>query len=73
MTDRCSFKKTIAYVGFVLYFLLLLRVAVLLETHTTRAHGDSLAPVPVIRSASERPPFDPSIPSSPLLTWPALA
>lgn len=73
MIDRCPLKKTIAYVGFVLYFLLLLHMAVSLEAPTERSHGDSFVPSFVIFSPSERSPFDPSIPFSSILTWPALA
>lgn len=52
MTDRRSFKKTIAYLGFALYFLLLLRVAVALETPAARAHGDSSVPSSVVHNIS---------------------
>lgn len=56
MTNRYSSKKTIAYVGFVLYFLLLLRVAVSLEMPAAHSHGNSLAPSSAIHSSSERSP-----------------
>jgi hypothetical protein len=73
MTNHRSVNKAIAYLGFVLYFLLLLGVALSLETPAARSHGDSLVPSSTIHSASERSPFDPSLPSSSLLTWLVLA
>lgn len=54
MTNHRSVNKAIAYLGFVLYFLLLLGVALSLETPAVRPHSNLLAPSSVlIHSSSE--------------------
>lgn len=54
MTNHRSVNKAIVYLGFVLYFLLLLGVALSLETPATWPHNSLLAPSSaVIHSFSE--------------------